>query len=58
MDSLSDIYFDLKDLRNGHIAECYNNADELLDELIMKFEIYFEEIITMSFKYYDRSYSR
>ena len=43
MDSLSDIYFDLKDLRNGHIAECYNNADELLDELIMKFEIYFEE---------------
>jgi hypothetical protein len=43
MDILSDIYFDLKDLRNGHIAECYNNADELLDELIMKFEIYFEE---------------
>ncbi len=37
-EQLLDIYFDLKDLRNGIVSECYSNQNELLDDLIDKIE--------------------
>lgn len=37
-EELLDIYFDLKDLRGGIIAECYKDKNELLDDLIDKIE--------------------
>ena len=35
---LMDIYFDLHDLRIGEIADCYNDQNDLLDDLIYKME--------------------
>ena len=34
--NLSDIYFDIIDLRKGEICECYDNQDDLLDDLVDK----------------------
>jgi len=37
-EKLSDIYFDLIDLRKGEISDCYTDQNELLDDLKDKFE--------------------
>jgi len=35
---LMDIYCDLHDLRKGEIADCYDDKNDLLDDLIYKME--------------------